>query len=257
MKLTPPFPLNTISQGFADNAVSMYAGQGLRGHTGIDFAPANCFDMPMPSSADSYCYSTQNNADTSQYRAVYTLVDETDFSYEISYGHCNQIHAKIGDTVTDGQIIATVGNTGAVFVGGVAVTDRSTGSGSHLHYQVRKCKRVTTTTSGKQYLRTANGKYKNGLYYYEVVDADNGYNGCIDPMPFFSTQYLFTNNLRYGQTSQDVLELQKRLGVDYSTAPGYFGLRTLAAVVAYQRANNIYPAWGFVWPLTRASLNNA
>lgn len=73
-------------------------------------------------------------------------------------------------------------------------------------------------------------------------------------------RFIFKNNLYLGSTGEDVLQLQKRLaeevGLDYSTGPGYFGLRTLAAVIKYQKANQIYPAWGFVWPLTRAKLNS-
>ena len=76
--------------------------------------------------------------------------------------------------------------------------------------------------------------------------------------------YNFAKNLSYGSTGTDVTELQKLLiaagfdiplisksGVPY----GFFGPQTKAAVIAFQKANNIAPAAGFVGPITRGVLN--
>jgi hypothetical protein len=79
--------------------------------------------------------------------------------------------------------------------------------------------------------------------------------------------YTFNTNLKVGSRSQDVLNLQKVLNMHANTqvassgagSPGnesmYFGAKTKAAVVAFQIANGIVPASGFVGPLTRATLN--
>ncbi len=66
------------------------------------------------------------------------------------------------------------------------------------------------------------------------------------PAPF-----LFTKDLWLGQKNNDVLQLQKRLGV-LQTA--FFGPLTFAAVRAYQTSKGIINT-GFVGPLTRAALN--
>ena len=70
----------------------------------------------------------------------------------------------------------------------------------------------------------------------------------------------FTVNLRRGMSNADVVKLQQFLidgGYSISFgATGYFGLQTRAAVIAFQKANGIAPAVGFVGPLTRAKLNN-
>lgn len=260
MRLTPPFPLDTISQGFGLNATPAYKTQGLMGHTGIDFVPPQPFGRAINASADSYCYSVLNKdePDLSRYRAVYTIVDDHDFSYEISYGHCDEIVAKPKKNYKEKETLATVGNTGSVYVGGMAVTNRAAPGhpGAHLHYQVRLLKKIPKNTVGTKtfLIRDANGILERDGCYYQVVDYNNGYNGCIDPMPFFLGRAVFNRDLSFGMSGQDVLDLQKRLGVDFSTAPGTFGPRTLAAVVKYQLSQGITPT-GYVGPKTRAALN--
>lgn len=62
-----------------------------------------------------------------------------------------------------------------------------------------------------------------------------------------------SQNLYFGCKNDDVKRLQHVLGV--LPESGYFGILTMRAVIAYQKANGISPAVGFVGPLTRASLN--
>lgn len=61
-----------------------------------------------------------------------------------------------------------------------------------------------------------------------------------------------TRNLSFMMTGDDVMRLQKVLGVKPT---GFFWYATLAAVIAYQKKNKIEPAVGFVGPITRGVLN--
>ncbi len=263
MILVKPFPI--IGQGFGGNVVSLYSSQGLKGHTGIDFGAD--WGAPIKCATDAYCYSVMNrdNPNLMAYRAVYTLVDDGDVTYEVSYGHCSTIFAKPNTFVKRGDILANIGNTGDVFSGGYAVTveEKNAGShsGQHLHFQVRKMRKVAiddATDPTAHYAMDGSGILSLNGFYYQVPNYDDGYNGCVDPMPFFQgvtpQPFKFNRNLWLGTNNSDILELQKRLGVDYSSGPGTFGPRTFNAVVQYQKAHGIVPT-GFVGPITRASLN--
>lgn len=70
---------------------------------------------------------------------------------------------------------------------------------------------------------------------------------------------LITANLGVGSSGAQVRLLQNKLralGYFSGEATGYFGIKTRAAVVAFQQAQGISPT-GFVGPITRAALNNA
>ncbi len=73
-----------------------------------------------------------------------------------------------------------------------------------------------------------------------------------------ATNFKFSNYLRKGMKHDDVKELQERLRTEglFNITPSikYFGVGTLKAVKAYQKAHNI-PSTGFVGPLTVAELN--
>ena len=80
-------------------------------------------------------------------------------------------------------------------------------------------------------------------------------------------KYVFNNDIYQGMTNADVFFLQKNLNKNpltqiAATGPGspgnetyYFGSLTKAAVIKYQKMNNITPSVGFVGPITRTLLN--
>lgn len=263
-------PLNQ-SQGFNQNKVSLYGDQGMTGHSGLDIV-GNYGDI-IYSAIDCYLYSTINMGESpDKYRAVYTIIDDKDFSYEVTYGHVIECIQPLKQFVKAGTPIAKMGNFGDVFVGGRKVTkeEREQGStaGTHLHFQVRKAIKVSKTQTGKKYLRDANGYIKSEGMYYEVVDYNNGVNGCVDPAQFWNQKYanetekyVFEKDLTIGSTGADVVALQKLLeALGYLVMPigvsyGYFGPITREAVKKYQIAKGIKPTLGYFGPLTRAEIN--
>ncbi|MEO7596973.1 MAG: peptidoglycan-binding domain-containing protein, partial [Candidatus Paceibacterota bacterium] len=82
-----------------------------------------------------------------------------------------------------------------------------------------------------------------------------------------SLAFQFLNNLKLGMRHSDVKELQKYLNThgfivslngfgSTGNETTYFGLKTKAAVIKFQKAKNITPAVGFLGPITRGVMNN-
>jgi hypothetical protein len=102
-------------------------------------------------------------------------------------------------------------------------------------------------------------------YGSSVVTACQNSSACVSftftvnqtGEPATGGPYTFNNDLWYGATNAEVVELQKYLiGENYlsSTARGYFGPLTLAAVRKFQEEKYISTT-GYVGPLTRGALN--
>jgi len=196
-KLELWFPLKpwTITQGFGLNLTGAYNAIGLKGHTGIDvIAP---YDTPIIPAVLAPIYRAINfGAPIRSYRAIYQIVDTALYSYEVSYGHCNQ---KLSGSGLDGSPIATVGNSGDVYENGVYVNPEARSTppyrGTHLHFQVRKLVRTMDVDMKKgdkngrirQFIYNSDGTLfrRDGLAY-EVEDYWNGFNGCVEPTPFFN-----------------------------------------------------------------------
>ena len=97
--------------------ITSYYGDG-RGHKGIDIG----------SKTGTPIYAAQSGTViTATYEAGYGyyIVVEHRNGYKTYYAHCDKLLASVGETVSQGQVIALVGNSG-----------RSTGS--HLHFEIEK-----------------------------------------------------------------------------------------------------------------------
>lgn len=274
MKLVRPFPKSTIEQYFGDNATTLYSSDGLKGHPGEDYVVPWGTSVPCVAN-DSYCYSVLNkdNPDLSKYRAPCFIVEDETGVYEIIYGHVSDILAVPGKTYSTGDFVSKVGNTGPVFVGSHEVTsaEKATSAhpGSHLHLQVRLLEKSATLRPGKQHIVDENGLLKRNGFYYDVVNYNNGFNGCVDPEPFFgeTTSYAFTRDLFLGETGEDVRQLQMYLNAHNcpvaAFGPGskgnettYFGTLTEKALAVFQRTNEINPAKGYFGPITKIFIKN-
>lgn len=255
MKFTYPFKSWVLTQPFAKNYNTYYVESGYKGHTGQDYKALG--DPTILAVAPGYVYSLMNkdNPDLMRFRAVFTLVEDevSGLAYEVSYGHCSDIYAKIGDVVKQGDKIALQGNTGDVSVNGEKVTQAqkiaSPQIGAHLHLQVRLVKPVEEKPKlGMPALSTSSGLFKKDGFYFEIVNYQNGFSGCIDPAQFFEGHKPV---LKYGSRGQAVKELQKKLSI---LEDGIFGKQTNKAVIAFQLANDLV-ADGIVGKLTWIALN--
>lgn len=260
-------PTGKLTQGFGQNP-DIY--KPLKGHPALDYIHG--FRQPIESAVTAPIYSILNqfNPDTQKYRCIYQVYDEldSDISYEIAYGHIYDTLHKEGDIVEAGKVIASEGNYGFCFSGGKTVTaeEKPSGKGSHLHFQVRKCKRVDKIAKGKRYLRNSEGNLKRAGKYYEIVDYENGYNGLVNPAQFYpKSMFKFETNIEYGQTSDEVKKLQSAL-TEYGTfsgdKTGYYGDITATAVLAFQVREKLLPTpllmlnkGKYVHALTRSRLN--
>lgn len=174
------------TQGFGENIANAYAP--LKGHPAHDFNFS--WNEEIPFVENSYVYSKINegNKDPEKYTAVCTIVDTgPETADEIIYGHPNLMPVEVGRTYSVGETVAKAGNKGMVFIFGRRVTkeEKLSGStaGTHLHIQRRPCKKVSQIKKGKKYLEDSKGKFKKDGFYYEIVDFQNGYNGC-EPITF-------------------------------------------------------------------------
>lgn len=190
MKLLSPLLKYTLTQGFGSNGTPLYGQQGLLGHPGADLT--SFWGDIINSSVDCKVYNILNKKDPDlmKYRAVLTLFQDKGQWYELTYGHMHDIIVSVGDVISAGTPIGTEGNTGEVYYAGSLVTREQKNSGihwgAHIHYQLRKITRVAQLENilVNRYLSGSDGNYyKDENGYCLVPDFNNGYNGCVDPVP--------------------------------------------------------------------------
>lgn len=270
MKLYFPYRgTRYISQNFGQNANGSYQSNGFTGHTGMDIVGQHRENIYA--SCDGLVYSTMNkdNPDLMKYRAVFQLIEEDGIAYELAYGHLMDIYVEPNTFVKKGTLIGTQGNTGNVFTGGKEVTakmkENNSPAGSHLHFQLRLLKKNDKLDKKTVKLVDANGLLKIDGYYFEIPEYNNGFNGCVDLLPFLVMESAvstiqeiievvkpkLTQTLRYGSRGDQVKLLQKKLGIK---SDGIFGRMTEAKVKEFQKSKGL-AADGIVGSKTREKLN--
>ena len=238
LKLQNPLGDIFVTQGFGKNNTDVYAGLGLKGHNGIDFRAPD--GTPVLASHDGrVTYAGYDGA------GGLTIVIRTEQEFEDISGvptfwktiFCHLKKGTLlvtgGQPVKAGQEIAQADNTGL-------------STGSHLHFGLKPI-----------YKGEADWQWYN-------LDQTNGYNGAVDPAPYFESTYVpFKNIIKSGQKGEDVELLQaflvrkKFLVMPYGVSFGFYGELTKKAVKNYQISKGIKHNNGAqVGPLTLEALNN-
>lgn len=135
----------------------------------------------------------------------------------------HKIPVAFGQKVKKGDVIGYANNTGF-------------STGDHLHFSIKP---------------VAQGESQ---WTWWNTEQNNGYGGAIDPEPFFER---FPRDLFYGDTGKDVSELQAQLvvrGFLLTKDFGFYGIKTLFAVVAFQKAY-LLPVTGRFGRETREKLS--
>lgn len=240
-KISYPVKPLFINQRFGEVAnLDYYKKNGIdfKGHNGIDFMAKH--GQPVYACHDGIAYV---QVDDRQGHGV-ILITEESFDYKgkqayfkTLYWHfIPQIPVVNGQRVKKGDILGYADSTGL-------------STGDHLHFGLKPM-------TGTDPWESSN------------IEQNNGYYGAIDPVPYFDGKFAynedinvtFKRDLHVGLKGDDVRELQAVLiELGYladDCCTGYFGFKTLGAVVKYQQENGISPAWGYVGKLTRSNLNS-
>lgn len=161
----------SITQRFGENP-EFYSP--MKGHNGIDFVNGyqkSAYGTGIVAVHDGKVSRVISNTPMSTMgNGVYIIKQEGDTLYRTIYWHLSEVLVKAGQEVKQGQLIGRMGNSGIVRP---VPTTSCPYCGTHLHF---------------------------GLYPYIKKDGtwvkqfkDNGYNGAVDPMPYFSDNTISLN----------------------------------------------------------------
>lgn len=136
-----------------------YLSLGLLGHNGWDMV--GLFGQKILASHDGTCVFAGLDGANGK-----LIVLKTDKQYDYNgqqsyfktlYCHCDKMLVQVGQKVTTGDVIGLVGNTGM-------------STGAHLHFGLKPVA-----------LNEADDVWYN-------IEQENGYNGAIDPAPYWNGQ---------------------------------------------------------------------
>lgn len=215
-------------------------GINIIGHNGLDLKAYH--GQPVFASHDGTAFY---ETDDRQGHGVVIITDSMfDYNggqsfYKTIYWHFAEPSATYpqlvtnGQHVTRGQQIGWADNTG--FSGG-----------DHLHYGLKPVIKAGTSPE-----------------YWANQEQNNGYQGAVNPLPFMDGISIFTRDLFFGSTGEDVKQLQKWLNIHgWAVTPtgqetSFYGPKTVAAVAGLQKSVGISPAAGYFGPKTRTFVNNS
>jgi murein DD-endopeptidase MepM/ murein hydrolase activator NlpD len=209
MNLKICYPLNPpfpINQRWNEHP-EYYNKIGMKGHNGWDF----CVQEGTPVYATHDGFVNFAGIDGTMSKTI--MIDtnnEGKEGYRTACAHLSEYFVSPGQKVKRGELIGKTGNTG-----------RYT-SGPHLHFGIKP------------------------IFNYSELDRNNGYNGCVDPAPFFDGYYpkdvvvtkpisekflAFQKALQEFQVSENIMDFAN----EKDLAKIKIGNKTLTALKKYQK----------------------
>lgn len=243
MKLSLYYPLKPhyITQKFGETALLSYYnanGVNFKGHNGIDLVSHHGDAIRASHDGEAWY-----EIDSSQGHGVVIRTNDK-FEYGDSGCYFKSIYWHMCDSNKEPQyrspieLFTDINKAGKqVKAGDIIGYADSTGlsMGDHLHFGLKP---------------VAQNEF-NGSFYNAA--QENGYNGAIDPVPYFNGQFaediqnfFFQIDMKLGDKSEDVKQLQnklRRLGYfHYPVDTGFYGESTRNAVYAFQ-LDNVKLGW--------------
>jgi len=198
------YPTGNITQFFGENQALYFKEFQMQGHNGWDIVAP--WGTPLLAVMDGIIGEVKEES-TGYGKQIRLIGDIGDTYLEWVYGHCSQIGVKRGQRVVAGQQIALMGNTGFVVSGATPFWKYNPYAGTHLHLGVRQVKKGSITT-----ISWLNDQPENRITG-ELLNANNGFKGSIDPHPFFLNTIPYYEPNTFDLTKQSIIN---RLAVLYA-----------------------------------------
>lgn len=159
-------PLNQILflQAFGANP-SKYKKLGVNGHIGVDLNWG--YGDPIKAGIEGKVVHVQDDA-------VVLICKINDLDYELSYSHGENYKVKPGDKVKEDTTLCYLGSSGLS-----TLVEDAKKSWAHVHVGLRK---IDLYQKPNKCLWSWNN---NKVQSYFVLNSDNGFDGFIDPTPYF------------------------------------------------------------------------
>jgi len=148
IELRLPLKQIMVNQPFGVNYLDFYQQWGLKGHNGVDFQAVDGFNVYAAHSGIVSYAQTYDDGGKKPMKHVEILSQEEDF--KTIYLHLAEYNVSEDYKVHAGQLIGKCDNTGKYT------------TGNHLHFGLKPVSAVGWT-----------------------IQKNNGYNGAIDPTPYF------------------------------------------------------------------------
>lgn len=162
------YPVGSVTQWFGENRPLYFERMGMEGHNGIDIVAP--WGTPIYAVEGGVVVDIKESPEGyGKHIRILADADGNGYCNEWVYGHASENLVKLGDRVTEGQMVQKMGNTGFVVSGATPFWAYNPYAGTHLHLGLRLCR---LNPVGFQYTPTSPK--------ISVVDYHNGYFGSID-----------------------------------------------------------------------------